>query len=415
MSNTYYTSLTGMMAASFGLQNTSNNLANMESPGYKRSDIFYSTLGNSAGLEGLGVSIGGKTINFNAGNYLPTNNPTDLAITGNGFFVVKLKNGELQYTRNGEFGFNKEGLLIDKHSEAIVQGYDQQGRLTPIEQFGPQYSEGKATKHIYLKGELIAVPVEKIPNDPNPLQSNYEPVSFTITIFDAQGKVHTITIKLEVPGQPGKDPMPFADQNWSISEVTCDDATISFDPQSIEFDSNINGSAKEGRNLIKLLVNGDQSLNLHFGEFRSNADESVKLNKDKDNKNRSRIETYNQDGFAKGEQIGFSFDDNGLLSYHYNNGQTIDGTYIALATFRDPNRSLSYAQNNLFRAKDITNPKLGKANHSLFGSIKPQYIETANIDSTTEFSRIVVLQRMFQACSQMMEIDKQLLEDLYKK
>ena len=85
MSSTYYTSLSGMTAASYGLQNTSNNIANMQSPGFKRSDVFYSSLGHS------GVTVGGHNTNFSAGNYLETNNASDLAIVGNGFFIVKLK------------------------------------------------------------------------------------------------------------------------------------------------------------------------------------------------------------------------------------------------------------------------------------------------------------------------------------
>ncbi len=80
MTNTYYTSLSGMIAASYGLQNTSNNVANMQSPGFKRNDVFYSSLGNGTGEEGLGagVCVGGNKTNFSDGNYLETNNPSDL-------------------------------------------------------------------------------------------------------------------------------------------------------------------------------------------------------------------------------------------------------------------------------------------------------------------------------------------------
>ncbi len=134
MSNVYYTSLTGMLAPSYGLQNTSNNVANMESPGYKKTDAFYSSLGfdEEHGGLGTGVKVSGSTTNFSAGKYIATSNPTDLAVVGNGFFVVRLKSGEYLYTRDGEFYFNDEDVLVDRHSGGIVQGYNSAGHLMAV-------------------------------------------------------------------------------------------------------------------------------------------------------------------------------------------------------------------------------------------------------------------------------------------
>ena len=190
MSSTYYTSLSGMMAASVGLQNTSNNITNMQSPGFKRSDVFYSSLNNGGGQNGLGsgVTVGGHSTNFSAGTYLPTGNPSDLAIVGDGFFIIKLKNNELLYTRDGEFAFNPDGLLIDKHSGGQVQGYDEKGALVSIHQYGSKTNPGKATHAMDLTGELIIVEKEKDPNtpeNPDPFKSKYEPIRFSVmNVFD---------------------------------------------------------------------------------------------------------------------------------------------------------------------------------------------------------------------------------------
>lgn len=76
-----------MLAASYGLQNTSNNIANMQSHGFKRSDVFYSSLGNGHGEEGNGhgVRVQGTSINFKGGNHQESGSGSDLALVGNGF------------------------------------------------------------------------------------------------------------------------------------------------------------------------------------------------------------------------------------------------------------------------------------------------------------------------------------------
>ncbi len=148
-----------MLAASFGLQNTSHNIANMQSPGFKRTDVFYSSLGGGQSQSGLGsgVRISGTTTNFNPGLNVATGKPSDLAIGGQGFFIVRQKNGELLYTKSGEFNFNAEGQLVDKHSGGLVLGYNEKGDLVPIQQFGPKIKQGKATSLIDLGGEFVLI------------------------------------------------------------------------------------------------------------------------------------------------------------------------------------------------------------------------------------------------------------------
>ena len=414
MSSTYYTSLSGMTAASYGLQNTSNNIANMQSPGFKRSDVFYSSLGHS------GVTVGGHNTNFSAGNYLETNNASDLAIVGNGFFIVKLKNNELLYTRDGEFGFNHDGMLIDKHSGGLVQGYDKKGALIPIHQYGSKTSPGKATHSIDLKGDFVIVEQEKDPNtpdNPDPFKSKYEHIKFgVVNIFDEKGKAHTVNLEFEAPGMPGSGQNSRDNLEWNLIAATCDDATITFDTQSIKFNFDNDGSAEQGSNTIHFNLNGNQSVAVNFGEYMQDKNASVRLYK-KNNADHSStaIEVKQHDGYAEGKQIGFSFDDNGQISYHYDNGQSEEGVHVALAMFDDLEHTLVQAHDNLFRAKTIQGRNIGRPNEPGFGTIQPKKIESSNVDSTMEFGNIVVLQRMFQACSQIMDIDKQLLEELDKK
>jgi flagellar hook protein FlgE len=419
---TYYTSLSGMVAANYGLQNTSNNIANMQSKGFKRSEVFYASLnhGSEHNFLGGGVAVGGHTLNFEQGNYLNTDNPADLAIVGQGFFIIKLKNGELRYSRDGEFTFNKQGLLIDKLSGGLVQGYNSQGALVSINQFGAKQSLGKPTHLINLAGEWIIIELEKDPNkpeDPSPFKSKFETVQFNVAeVFDAQGKAHTIHLTFESPSMPGSGKNPFENLKWDLLSATCDDAALTFTPQSLEFDSDVSGSPTHNSNTIHLTLNGNQPLTLNFGEPLSDQSSSVRLyKKNSADHTQTNIAIHDHDGYGLGKQIGFSFDDNGQITYQYDNGQSEEGIHVALALFQDMEHTLVQTDNQQFYAKQTHGLKIGRPNKHGFGTIQSKKLEGANVDTTIEFGNIVVLQRMFQACSQLMDIDKQLLEWLCEK
>ncbi|CAM2806812.1 flagellar hook-basal body complex protein [Legionella worsleiensis] len=420
MSNTYYTSLSGMLCASYGLQNTSNNVANMQSPGFKRSDVFYSSLGNSSGEEGLGsgVRIGGQVTNFNDGKFLATNNPTDVAVNGQGFFIIKLKNGALRYTRDGEFEFNSDGILIDKHSGGQVQGYNHAGNLVPIHKKGPQTSAGKASHEIFLNGDFILVKKsEDEKNTPGALKNNYKNIKFSVaTIYDNQGKAHEV--ELEFASTPvGQDPgdmRPDDDgTSWDLISVKFTDKTDVYVPagQKIVF-NRLNQGANSEYSSITFKINGNQEIRLEFGTLRDSADNAVQLKELQQNPLGTQIDVYQNDGYGEGKQISFAFDENGQIVYYYDNGQNIKGIFLGLARFDDLEHTLVNTQDNLFEAKNDRTTHIGRPNKNGFGSIKGNQLESSNVDSTTEFANIVILQRMFQACSQIMDIDKKLLEEL---
>lgn len=422
MTNTYYTSLSGMLAASYGLQNTSNNVANMQSPGFKRNDVFYSSLGNGNGEEGLGsgVCIGGNATNFSDGKYLETSNPSDLAIVGQGFFVVRLKTGELLYTRDGEFSFNNDGVLTDRHSGGVVQGYNEAGNLVPIHEKGPKTTEGKATQEVFLNGQFILrEKSDADKNQPGPFKNKYQDISFSIMkIYDTQGKAHEV--KLEFQSTPvlvngDSTNIPDDGKSWDLINISCVDAEVSYSfDQKIIFNDLTQG-AKIENSSIQFTINGKQNIKLQWGNYKEGADSSVQLKDAKLNPEGTKIEVLQNDGYGEGKQIGYSFDENGQISYNYDNGQTVEGVFVGLARFDDLEHTLLQTQDNLFRAKSDKGMHLGRANKDGFGSIKAKQVESSNVDSTTEFANIVILQRMFQACSQIMDIDKQLLEGLESK
>ncbi|MFA6302470.1 MAG: flagellar hook-basal body complex protein [Legionella sp.] len=418
MNSAYYTSLSGMLAANYGLQNTSNNVANLQSPGFKRSDVFYSSLGTGDEKTGLGagVRIGGSSTDFSPGKYIETDNPADLAIVGQGFFIVRLKSGELLYTRDGEFAFNTDGLLIDKHSGGLVQGYDTSGNLVPIKQQGPEKSAGKPTHELYVQGQFVRIKKSdsEIEGQIGPEKSVYQNIKFDVQkIYDKQGKAHTITMEFEsIPVlMNGTTPLG-DDKSWRLVAITCDDADIDASTdQKIVF-ANVDSGSETENSTIKFILNNNQELSINFGSFNEGADKSVQLVDALGHPEGTAISTLQNDGYGSGTQIDFAFDENGQIAYIYDNGQTIEGLYLGLARFDDMEHSLKTSKDSLFALKSGGKAYIGRANSEGFGSIKSKNLEESNINPTNEFANLVVLQRMFQACSQILDIDKQLLESL---
>lgn len=422
MSNTYYTSLSGMLAASLGLQNTSNNMANMQSPGFKRSELFYSSLGYGTNDEGLGsgVYVSGKAINFSDGKHLPTSNPTDLAIVGQGFFVIRFKSGELLYTRNGEFRFDNYGVLVDTRSGGQVQGYDSSGHLVAIHDKGPKTAKGKPSHELFLNGKWVRKEKSDTDkNQPGPFKNNYEDIKFEVmNVYDEEGKAHSLRLEFQsTPVLVNTDSTTIADNgtSWDLLRITCDDADIQFNNTQQLIFSGKDTTTTESNNTIRFTLNGKQAVALRFGKLGDGQDACVELKDSALNPEGTQIKTHQNDGYGEGKQIDLSFDESGQISYLYDNGQTITGIKIGLARFDDLEHTLLQRSDNLFRARQDKGRHLGSANQNGFGSIQSKQIESANVDSTTEFANIVVLQRMFQACSQIMDIDKQLVQELINK
>lgn len=126
-----YIGATGMKTHGRGIENLSNNLANVNTLGFKSTDAYFENLmsdyvtagGNAAGMsqQGHGVRLSSIITNFAQGASLPGSESTDMAISGDGFFRV-VKDDIVHYTRAGNFRFNEEGYLVDPH------GFRVQGR-----------------------------------------------------------------------------------------------------------------------------------------------------------------------------------------------------------------------------------------------------------------------------------------------
>ena len=151
MSQSFYNGLSGMLSFSQNLDTVSNNIANMNTPGYKGKDSFYQSLGG--GGNGYGAQIGSEAHRISTGDIKSTGNDTDLAITGDGLFVLEL-DGKLVYSKAGQFAFNGDGFLIDKATGAKVMALTEGGDLKQISIEEHSSLPPKTTTEVEFKGNL---------------------------------------------------------------------------------------------------------------------------------------------------------------------------------------------------------------------------------------------------------------------
>ena len=121
-----FSALTGLKNASQRLQNSANNIANINTPGFKKSDV------NSVDLQSGGSRVNAVSKSNTQGALIPTNNPLDLAIDGKGFFQVTNPNGGTSFTRSGSFKQDGAGNIVDASGNALVPAVNIPGNNTGI-------------------------------------------------------------------------------------------------------------------------------------------------------------------------------------------------------------------------------------------------------------------------------------------
>jgi flagellar basal-body rod protein FlgG len=121
-----FSALSGIKNATQRLQNSANNVANINTPGFKKSDV------NSVELRSGGTQVNSVTKSNTQGSLIPTGNPLDLAINGNGFFQVTNPNGGTSFTRSGSFKVGSDGNIVDSSGNALVPAVNIPGNNTGI-------------------------------------------------------------------------------------------------------------------------------------------------------------------------------------------------------------------------------------------------------------------------------------------
>jgi flagellar hook protein FlgE len=380
--------MSGLQGYSQGLRVIANNTANINTPGYKGSslqfaDMFYSNSNSGSGgtmQVGYGLNTAGTVLNFQQGELRQTGNSLDLAIDGQGLFTVQDASGNLHYTRAGQFTFNTDGVLVSRVDGSKVMGVSSDGKMAEISIAGASTNPGKATTTVKFTGNLSSTATDQTIS--------------SVKVIDSLGGEHDLTVKLTNNGSTTAG-------DWTVELL---DGTTSVGTGHIQFTGGQPDPAHSQvtlnytpTGLAKMPVTLDFSTDVT--SFAAG--------------NLSTLAFSSQDGYVPGSLTGVSFDATGTLVMAYSNGQTVKGSQLALSRF-DSLDAVSSTGNNQF---DATNPlawHTGTANVNGFGTVRAGMVELSNVDLSQEFSDLVIMQRGYQASSQVISTANDMLQELFQ-
>ncbi|XQW85802.1 flagellar hook protein FlgE [Thalassotalea piscium] len=444
--------LSGLNAAQKDLDVSSNNIANVNTVGFKESraefvDVYASSLLSAGKTKvGDGVLTADVAQQFSQGSIQFTQNSLDLAITGNGFFAVvpEIDSLETSYTRAGQFKLNDSNFVVNSNGEHLLgfpvnaDGTSASVSLSTTEPIRIPTASGapQATTEVDIRMNLPAgdsyissAPTNFDPDDP--LTFNY---STSVNIYDSLGDSHIMTyyfIKDDPTTNPnewfvfaGVDGTPVdlvdntntptgilgGDTSGPLSPTGVNGGKLVFD-SSGDFQSQIptlaNGGFKTTALGSTILANGaddTQTIKIDFNldPLQPNANEPTQF------ASNFEVTALEQDGLAVGRLTGIDIGIDGLLRATYSNGTSAPLSRIALVNFANE-QGLTQIGNTSWKSSISSGEALaGEAGAGTFGSINSSALEQSNVNLTTELIDLISAQRNFQANSRALEVNNTL-------
>ncbi len=388
--------MSGLIGFSQELQTISNNVANLNTPGFKGSESQFSDLfsqdNSTAGGDGMttgeGLQVLPAVINFAPGQATQTGVTTNMMNSGNSFFVLKdPTTGQISYTQDGQFSFNSSGILVDSTGKLYVQALGTNGQLTNLTQAGLENNPPQASTTITLDGNLSS--------------TSATVASGTITVYDATGGTHTLTATFtDSTTTPG---------TWSVSITDVNGNVVATGGSFVFTNGVLSSTSADNSFAFTYSPTGVAAMNL---TLKLDPDNTTSIASSSSSTTALQVESV--DGNAGGTVTNASFNSDGTLVMTYSNGQTTNGPTVALANFASTaNLSVYGTGNNTFVAPNNNEAQLGTAgSNSAWGTITSGSIEASNVDLSTEFSEIIITQRGYQAASELVSTANQMMQNV---
>ena len=373
--------LTGLNAASTDLQVTSNNIANSNTTGYKSSRAeFADVFSGDAGSIGTGVQLSNVRQEFTQGNVEITQRQLDLAISGNGFFIMS-DGGSNLYSRVGAFGLNNEGFVENSVGErlqiypVLSDGSFNTGALSDL-QITSTVNPPVPTSNIGMSVNLPAdaqVPALG-PFDPtNPATYNH---STSTIAYDSLGVAHTVSFYYERTAG-----------GWDIHTTVDNNSVGAGQPVTFGSDGTLTSPAN---GLLTLPAydpgNGANPLNLELNVSTATQFGSSFV-----------VNDLAPDGNAEGRLRAIEIAQSGVVQARYSNGQSDPLGKVAVAIFSNPEGLQKASDTSFSETFSSGNALRGEATESNFGLIQSGALESSNVDLTEQLVNMITAQRFFQA------------------
>lgn len=385
-----YVGLSGLNAYSRGLQTISNNVANLNSPGFKATSIGFDDIFNYGGSgltfsngvgdgrSGNGVRFSEARVDFRQGDLRQADSDLDLAIQGSGFLVL-LKDGETYYSRTGQFVVDNAGFIVQQGTENRLGILDGSGKAVALNIDNKRTNPPTATTTVKFADNLSSTATTATVAD--------------IAIFDSLGGRQTWQVKFDrVTGQVGE---------WMVTVTDQTGATLG--TQTLRF----NGSAVDPATAkLSIVTNsaeaGSLSVDLDFSTGVTSFSSGTV----------STLRAASVDGNAVGALTTVTVNDQGQINLAYSNSRTETLGAVAIADFRNP-QQLRRLTGGLFENIGNGPTRLLQSNTDGVGRVMGRQSEASNVDLSQQFGDLILVQRGFQASSQVVSATNDMIQQLF--
>ncbi|MGF1698130.1 flagellar basal body protein FlgE [Vibrio lamellibrachiae] len=388
--------MSGLNTTSQELNTISNNIANVSTVGFKSSRAEFAAVMN--GGMGGGVEMSNVSQSFNGSNMSMTGRPTDLAIGGNGFFVLEAPDGSTSYSRAGMFNQDKDNFIVNNSGHRL-QGYSadsfgnvQTGSVTDLQvKTGSVPAQATSRVDFASNFDAGATDIDTVNNPFDPEDSDSYNSSYTTTVYDSLGNEHTLTQYFVKTGE----------NEWDVHY--CMNGEDLASPTSVEFDTDGNLTDPTGDIAIAYdPQNGASAMAFDLsmtGTTQYGSDFAVSTNR--------------SDGHTAGELTGITIDEDGYLFANYSNGEQMIQGQVILADFPNNGGLVQMGNTGWAATQASGQPLTGAPGTGTLGALSTGYLEESNVDLTGELVGLMTAQRNYQANAQSLSTQQQLTQVLF--
>lgn len=458
LSSALFSGISGLNTLGNSMTVIGDNIANVNTVGFKGSrvtfqDVLSQTVATTAGTAqvGRGTILADISSSFAQGSFESTNSTTDLAIGGQGFFVVRdpASVNNDYYTRAGEFRFDKDGNFVNP-AGYIVRGWgldadtgEDYGSITDIT-LQSFTSSPRETDHVTVIANLdsdatsltAALETAWDGSAASPIGGAAYEYQTSLKVYDSLGSTHDITVYYDLQAgstweyivtcNPAEDvragatpagqgllargTIDFNDSSGSIQDITME----RFDGAAwsgVAEAPNANGYLEFAPEFITGYPMG---VEFDLGS-RWNSGSMLWVPGSLSTSQYATASTtifQSSNGYGAGDLQSVNVGTDGVITGQYSNGQVIPLYRVALAKFQNV-QGLYKEGGNLFRETRVSgDPITGRPGSNGLGSLSPNSLEQSNVDIATEFVKMITTQRGFQANSKVITVTDQMLAEL---
>jgi flagellar hook protein FlgE len=395
--------LSGINAAQSDLAVTANNIANSQTTGFKQARSEFAELfavspqGVSRTQTGHGVKLAAVSQQFTQGNIEATSNNLDLAISGQGFFVLS-DAGAMAYTRAGAFQTDNNGYVVNTEGQRL--------QVYPVTAGGGFNTATLSDLRLVTSDSAPAATanaemVYNLPaNAAQPATATFDPTdtssynnSSSLTVYDSLGAAHTASLYY----------VKNATANSWDSYLHVDGVAVG-GAQTLDYSSTGALAAPAGGSVsygTYTPTTGANPITLTFDLGRTTQFGDT-----------FGVTNVTQDGYTTGRLVGISIDSTGIVQARYTNGRSLSLGQVAIASFANPQGLQSIGNSNWAETFTSGQALNGQSGNSGFGLIQSGSLEQSNVDITAQLVKMIVAQRNFQANAQMISTEDQITQSI---